>query len=147
MALAIGIIFVVIGAGFTILSLWDLVDVFDARRWQRTKGVVVVSDLQRSKDSEGVTYRAEIAYRYTVKGEEHVASRARFGDRISLGWARPALRLLQKYPVGREVTVHYDPEKPGAAVLEPEMSGFVLGGISLGLTFVMLGLLSIQSGT
>jgi hypothetical protein len=103
-------------------------------------GIVVVSDLQRSHGDEGgYMYRAEISYRYTVNGTEFVASRPRFGSRISLSWSAPAVRMTRKYPVGSHVTVFYDSEDPGEAVLEPGVTTFVWMSLAGGVMFLVLG--------
>jgi len=70
----IGMLFAALGAGVIVWSLWNLVQAFGSRKWETTEGVVLVSDLQRSRDSDGgVMYRPEISYRYTVQGHEFVA--------------------------------------------------------------------------
>ena len=106
----------------------------------------MVADLQRSRDSDsGPTYRAEIGYRYNVGEREFVGSRARFGDRIYLSWSKPALRLVRKYRVGTEVDVHFNPNDPSEAVLEPGLSGLVLAGLAFGSVFVAMGVLVLRS--
>lgn len=146
MELIVGLIFVAVGTVFVILSLWDLFDAFACRSWKTADGVIVVSDLERSADSDGVSYRAEISYRYRVNGEELVASRARFGDRMNTSWSKPAVRLVTKYPVGKEVTVLYNPENPNEAVLEPGLTLYIAAGLAIGSIFVVIGALAMRAG-
>jgi Protein of unknown function (DUF3592) len=126
MHMAIGLVFAAIGALGVTWSAWELVQAVDSKNWSTTDGIVVVSDLQRTRDTDGgYMYRAEVSYRYTVDGTELVSSRPRFGSRVSLSWSRPAVRTTRKYPVGAHVTVLYDPSDPGEAVLEPGVTSLV----------------------
>jgi len=135
-------VFAVVGSGFSIWSIVNLISALSSRRWPSTSGVVVVSDLQRSWDSDGtIEYRPELSYRYTVQGSEFVASRARFGDRLSINWSGPAVRIVTKYPVGKVVSVRYNPDDPGEAVLEPGLNALIFVGIAFGLVFLLFGLL------
>jgi len=143
----IGIIFAGLGAGVLAWSVWNLIKTAASRNWMTTQGVIVASDLRRSRDSEGgFLYRPEVSYRYTVDGSELVSARTRFGDRMSLSWSGPALKLVRRYAVGATVIVHYDPDDPGEAVLEPGVTGYILSGLFFGFVFALIGTLSIVNG-
>lgn len=144
----VGVVFAGIGAGVISWSIWNLLEALASRRWATTGGVVVVSSLQQSRDSEGgFTYRSEVSYRYTVNGAEFVSSRARFGDGLSFSWSAPAVRTVRRYPTGAAVVVHYDPDEPDHAVLEPGVSGYIFGGLAFGVVFAALGVSAIVGGT
>ena len=102
--------------------------------------MILVSDLQRSRDTEGgSTYRSDVSYSYEVSGREFVAARTRFGDRLELSWSAPALRIVRRYPKSSRVLVHYDPDEPSEAVLEPGVTLYVFGGLMFGAIFALLG--------
>src|SRR5256885_330590 len=122
----VGMLFAAIGAGIVAWSLWNLVQAIGSRNWTTTEGIVLVSDLQRSRDSDsGLMYRPKISYQYTANGHEFVASRTRFGQALSLSWSGPAIRTVRQYRPGNPVLVYFDPQDPAEAVLEPGISAYV----------------------
>jgi len=109
-----------------------------SRNWPTVPGTVVTSQLITRTDVRLTMIRAlltttlygvKIRYRYTVDG------RSLEGGRVGLtggGLARSdgAARIrLTKYPVGRRVTVHYQPNKPENAVLETVVHGQLTSGL------------------
>jgi hypothetical protein len=93
---------------------------------------------QRDSDGEP-RYRADIHYEYSAPGGKH------FGDRVLCyyRWGFDGHSYNQaaengvvlRYPVGREVRVHYDPAEPEESVLEPGqvLSELVCGLVALGI--------------
>jgi hypothetical protein len=139
--LLVGIAFAVIGALGVVWSVWELGRSIRSSRWLRTEGVVLVSDLQRSRDSDGgYMYRPEISYSYQVDGADFVASRRKFGSRISLSWSVPAARAVRKYPAGSRVSVWYDPTDPQEAVLETGITTLVWISLAASALFLSLGI-------
>ena len=140
----IGMFFVAIGAGIVLWALWNLVQAIGSRNWKTTEGIVLVSELQRSRDPDGgLMYRPEISYQYTADGHEFVASRTRFGQRLALSWSGPAIRAVRRYPAGKTVLVYFDPQDPAEAVLEPGISAYVFAGLLLGALFLFFGIAAI----
>ncbi len=63
-----------------------------------------------------------------------------FGDdAIIYGSLREAQAIVDKYPVKCTVRVHYDPDNPGTAVLEPGRIGQVLNALVPGVVCLGLG--------
>ena len=78
-----------------------------------------------------------VRYEYRVEGRAYTSSRINFSvvQGISEDWARG---ITGRYPVGQEVVVYYDPQKPSDAVLEHVNVGLRL---HLGIFFFVVGLL------
>jgi hypothetical protein len=133
-----GALFVAAGLGVVGLSIRNALIAIASRRWLTTEGVVLASELQRSEEKSG-TYTSQVSYRYSVDGKDYVAERARFGDHIGLGWSAPARRIVGRYPKGARVRVHYDPDKPADAVLEPGMTAYFVGEFVIGVGFMLCG--------
>lgn len=88
--------------------------------WPTSTGVITYSDVNQTVDDGTTMYSAEINYQFNVENKSFT------GNKISLasgGTSTSSLREikkdLQKYPIGKEVTVYYDPELPNNAVLIP----------------------------
>ena len=100
-----------------------------SEQWPVVPGKIIRSFVKTSS-SEGVTsYSADIKYAYTVQGVEHRSAVVVIG-----GHSYSANGTVKRYPLGKEVSVSYDPGKPGRAVLEPgvffygahEIAGMIL---------------------
>ena len=96
-----------------------------------TEGVIVSTKLEQHSDSEGTSYTPVVEFRYSVGRQEHV------GRRINYSWiatsSQAARQVIEQYPAGRRVTVHYDPRRPDDSLLEP--------GLHSGQAFLALFLL------
>jgi hypothetical protein len=133
-------------AAFGAVGLWrgwrDLGRARASASWPRTDGEIVGADLQVEgyHDDGEAMQRAVIRYRYDVGGESHRAERVFFGDDVALRFTGPGRRRLDAYPVGRRVSVAYDPADPRRAVLEPGVSGAVRLSVLVALAIALLGL-------
>jgi hypothetical protein len=136
-----GFLFGAIGLGIAIWGWSVLSNARASLSWPTTEGRVVFSEVDHSTDSEGGdSYSADIVYRYEVDDQEYENDRVRFGENSSSNRG-PAEDLVERYPVGRNVDVHYEPDDPDNSVLEP---GVTLGsylGLCLGGFFVVLAII------
>jgi hypothetical protein len=81
--------------------------------WPTVKGKIIASRRveQRSKTSH--TVRSEIRYTFTVEGRTYTSDNLWFGD------FQKAESNLWAYPLGSDVTVHYQITDPSVSVLQP----------------------------
>ena len=94
-----------------------------AESFATTRGVVMHSELIRSRGSKGGTnYRPKIHFAYAVLGREFNGEQFHYGD-MSGNDPRWAERMLKEFPLGKSVTVHYDAENPADAVLLTGLEG------------------------
>jgi hypothetical protein len=85
-----------------------------AVRWPRAKGKIESSEVCQSFGSR--YYAPEVTYRYTVDdtdfiGETIQSTRVGFSE-------TEAREIAGRYPVGAEVKVRYDPQRPWSCMLE-----------------------------
>ncbi len=85
-----------------------------SEQWPLAPGRIVRSFVKSSSSENGTSYSADIKYAYTVQGVEHRSNVVVIG-----GHAYGANSAVKRYPLGKEVSVAYEPGKPGRAVLEP----------------------------
>lgn len=89
-----------------------------AANWPTVPGTVVSSQVQTVRGTEsGVSYEPHVVYTYTVDGQTYTGDKLNFSAWRSTGKAEPQ-KKVDAYPVGAEVSVHYNPKKPREAVLE-----------------------------
>ncbi|MBI2122008.1 MAG: DUF3592 domain-containing protein [Candidatus Sungbacteria bacterium] len=131
----------ILGAGLTtFLGIPMLMNATASQSWPAVEGVIKISEFttNRDRDDGGVTYGASIVYDYTVKGTVYSGSNVHFGQ-YSTSDPSYGRGLVNRYPVGEQINVYYDPNDPSISVLEPGAgwSSFMVVGI--GALFTLLG--------
>lgn len=136
-------IFLLVGLGLTYWGWNILQDARASESWPTADGVVIRSEVTRSTDAEGSdSYSPEITYAYTVNNEQLANKTIKFGEN-SYSNRRKAEEIANSYPVGRNVTVYYDPEKPDKSVLEPGVSAGSYIVIGIGVFFILITLITV----
>lgn len=115
-----------IAIGVAMLCLWcygalNIYPVLASRQWPSVTGKIIRSAVERSPG----TYRtsapsktAVIAYRYRTDGKVYSSDRVLWGNTTyHFGFNEPE-QLKRRYPVGKTVSVYYNPADPAQAVLE-----------------------------
>lgn len=65
-----------------------------------------------------VMYFPIVMYQYTVDGVEYEGNRY-WDEKFQIGQVEKIQQVIAKHPVGSSVTVHYNPNNPEDAFLEP----------------------------
>lgn len=138
------------GSGFLLAGVGLLFFALRTRRksaaslnWPSTVGTVISSGVQTNTFTdeyhrETYSFMPRVEYAYTVNGQEYRGRRLHFGVTESRRRA-DAEREANRYPVGMQVKVYYDPEKPQEAVLEQKSVSARLP-LVLGIIFLVLTL-------
>ena len=128
-------------------AIYKYFEVRRASRWPSAPGRVVVSKSEMrevksggvdSNDTEARNF-AKVVYEYKVATHTYRCERVSIGE--DLGNFEVA-ETLAKYPVGKDVTVYYNPNKRDEAVIERDLPPFLwkgVAGIVLGLSAIILG--------
>jgi len=128
------------GVGMLAASLWlvlqnwqDIKGSFfsDIATFRSAEGKVVSSSTYTSTRKRKTYHHYSIEYEYVVNGKNYRSDEITFNDNYSLD-QEFAQTYITKYPVGKKVTVYYDPHDPSFSVLEPEKNG----DSGLGLLFL-----------
>ena len=111
--------------------------------WPSTTGQISTASVRQnsSTDEDGhvnFTYSPIVEYDFSVNGQAFKGRRINYG--ITASTTREAAQKeVDRFPIGRQVTVFYNPEKPGEAVLEKKVVtskvGLILGSVFMALTF------------
>ncbi|MCK4538713.1 MAG: DUF3592 domain-containing protein [Candidatus Krumholzibacteria bacterium] len=102
----------------------------ESGNWPTVKGKVTYTHADSRRVNSKQEYQATVKYTYTVDGKSYTGKRITASDvyQKSLSGAND---IIDKYPVGGEVSVYYDPADPGTALLDAGMKKNVylmLGG-------------------
>ncbi len=121
-----------------------------------TNSTVIEEQIEDDSNTEKSTirmiyrYQLDLRYAYKVNKRDYVGTSATPGWTPIYGSREPAETAAGQYKPGSPVTVYYDPDRPGNAVLEPgsrqgsaaplvfSAISAVAGGVMLAL-FVMIG--------
>lgn len=83
--------------------------------WPTTEGTVLDARVVREGSKGESKFRAVVRYSYAVSGQQYES------ERVSLASSKTKQsrdeKTVSEYPSGSAVTVHYDPEQPGDALL------------------------------
>lgn len=131
------VLLAVMGAGgwSFVRQLADLGMACASRRWPSTPGRIVRSEVVHAGYAMGETEQVQvpsIEYSYTVSGREWRGHTVCFEPRLYTTFRIRADEVQQRYGVGTEVAVFYDPTDPGRACLEPVDGRSALGWATAG---------------
>lgn len=89
-----------------------------AMSWPSVRGEVIGNDvIKECAGPSSTCYKPVITYRYSVKGQTYESNRLYIG-RHAISHQMRAKRIIEKYPVGSETSVYFDPENPKSACLQ-----------------------------
>lgn len=133
-----------LGAFGVYVGVEDILRAAATTQWPSVDGTVVRSGVASpdQASSGGTTkYRAEVIYEYTVDGTGLTGRRISAAD-FATNDRSMIQAILDRYPVGRIVTVHYQPDDPREAVLEPGLRAlsFLIPAIGLATALIGFGL-------
>jgi hypothetical protein len=100
-------------------------------RWPTVSGIVTTAGvIEEAIEDQGNSnksiihrtyrYQVDLRYAYQVGNRDFVGTTANWGWTDIYGLRELAEKAASRYTPGQPVTVHYDPEQPGNAVLEPD---------------------------
>jgi hypothetical protein len=112
--------------------------------WPSAEGVISHSAMllqmqQTSGSTNAATYKADVAYRYKVRGRDYSSGRITLLDFSST--AGRAQSIVNRYADGAPVTVYYNPADPSDAVLERGGTGGIAVLYIIGAIFSAAGVL------
>jgi hypothetical protein len=133
-----------------------------APNWPTTMGVVTVAEMSdestanrsvpKNTESRALIesgYLAVVEYEYEVDGKQYSS---RVINILGVGLDDP-MGVIERYPVGAEVTVHYDPNDPAEAALETDIgpqpyyaAAMIASPALFGIIFLILGAVVAKKG-
>lgn len=114
-----GIITSLIALCFCSCLILVSIRIYESKSWPTAKGTIRESRIEERTGSINPGYFDLIVfYTYIVKWREYKSDRLYFYDYQPKQWRHNAEKDLLLYPVGKIVTVYYNPRKPSDAVLD-----------------------------
>jgi hypothetical protein len=125
-------ILILLGAVFCVIAYVRQRQLASASaRWPTVAGMITTSDVieeaieekdndDKSRNRMIYRYQVDLRYAYQVGKRDFVGTAANWGATAIYGLREVAEKAAGQYHKGQPVTVHYDPDRPGQAVLEPD---------------------------
>ncbi|MDX1944912.1 MAG: DUF3592 domain-containing protein [Pirellulaceae bacterium] len=112
--------------------------------WPTVPGRIQVSEVKQTTEKGKTKYSASLQFSYDVKGKNYESAYIWPSGGYSSNSKTNHRAIVERYPVGKEVKVYYDPREPSFGVLEPGLTAtnyivliagalFFLAGLVLGL--------------
>jgi Protein of unknown function (DUF3592) len=122
----------------------------ESGNWPSAQGTISSSSVSKrtTRDSNNrtkKTYYPKVGYHYQVDGRKYISHRIAFGTGETGGSEKWARKIVNKYPVGKTVTVYYNPQDPNYGVLE---SGFTWRSVIIflsGILFFVVGVFCLRA--
>ena len=109
--------------------------------WPSVVGVNENSEVATSKSDGKTMYSPDVLYVFTVDGRSYKSSTVSFGGDWSSSSSSSAYQVVNRYPAGMEVEVHYAVGEPSNSVLEPGVTWQSYLVYGFGLAFLGVGVL------
>ncbi len=142
-----GLIFISAGIGIIVLMSFLFGSPQRTQKWLSAPGIIKAmsaptTDELISGKVKPDSALAKIEYEYQVKGKTYRADRLTLSDATKTPGYTQLIR--NNYPVGKEITVYFDPADPNSAVLKHEQPQniFKAVGYYSGAMFILMGLLA-----
>ncbi len=132
----IGLVFFLVAAGILWWGINTVRNASVSKNWPAVPGTITVSQVAISTDDDGTTYSADVQFKYVVNDRWYTADTVNFGEYGSGNRSR-AEKIVARYPPGSQVTVYYNPDNPGTAVLEPGVTWGSYFGFLMSLAFLI----------
>jgi hypothetical protein len=138
---------IIIGLGF-LLHMRAQAKGRKAQLWPTTKGTILTSEIALVPVMGNAMLTPAVTYSYEVGGQALQGSGLRVGVPRYFNKPAKAEALAGQYPVGSQVTVHYDPATPAKTALDLAIGeGYTpLMIYSFGGTLLVLGIFSAVMG-
>lgn len=109
----IRIISIIFGLGSGIYFVRSLVRQHALKHWPSTRGEILESKLEENSDG----WYPYVRYSYSAQGKSYASDQLYFYS-CNEAPAKRARTYLLPYPVGKAVTIYYNPRNPEEAVLD-----------------------------
>lgn len=141
----IGLLLVALGFAIAFLLPGSVSSIFTqmaSKDWPATSGIITHADVVEWDGLDESTYRSDIRARYQIDGRDYYLFGIYPGHSdIGSNSNVEAVRLLSRYPVGKKVSVYYNPLDPHEAVLERGIHSTPLFLLPFALVPALLGFL------
>jgi hypothetical protein len=131
-------VFLLMGLVFTVVFLWPIVQILQARDWREMSCTILSSEVQTHRGDKGSrTYSVAVSYEYFIEDQRYVSTRYKFMGGSSSGYDGKA-EIVERLRPGTKSVCYVDKRNPAEAVLERGFTADLLFGF-IPLIFAAVG--------
>ena len=139
-----GVVVFIIGAALYWAQSRQRARTAESQSWPVAAGTIAKSSVEKWSSKKRTAHAALVRYSYRVGTRDYQSNRVFWG--LNEGPEKEMNALAAAYPVGSAVQVHYDPQHPATAVLQPERNTGLKALSLYGATLMLLGIVGLGSG-
>lgn len=113
----------------------SIVHAYASSTWPSVQGQITHSELKHFIDDSGKNrdhdYTPMIMYAYQVDGKDYTSKRVSYSAYSSFNVEADAQAIVDRYPVGKAVTVYHKPDDPTLSALETGFESHQLFGLAV----------------
>jgi len=133
-----------VGVGLTLIvfGVRELLEGLRTRAWPRAPGAITVSRLEEGPRDRWFIrqYRSVLSYAFDAGGKTWTGHRITVDSNgHDLSYLGSARARIDRYPVGAQVDVYFDPSDPSKTVLEPGVPSQLVFALLFGVCFASVG--------
>ena len=132
------IVMLVFGLFIIGLSIYLVYRAIFTKRFHKTEGVVISSDIKIEYGTDEAGFEPLIHYEYSVRGKKFQNSKYSISPNMS---KRKVERIVAAYKPGSQIDVFYNPNKPNDSVILVGMSFGNLIGIFIIVSLLLYALI------
>lgn len=141
------LLFVLGGLTILVYSISLMYKSISSYTWPSCIGKIITSEVHQKKDIKGgrmeKVYTAHVVYEYKINDLLYTNDRI-FWAEYSSEIKSIMQNIVDRYPVGKEVFVYYDPNKPQNAILERNINWVTIASLFIGLIFIIVGIIGFK---
>ena len=94
----------------------------ESANWLSTEAIIASSNVSRDWNKNSGTpktlYWFELQYNYEVGNKTYLGKRYAFHGNPSFNNKKEAEKLLEEFPIGKTITIYYQPDSPQESVIK-----------------------------
>jgi hypothetical protein len=115
--------------------------------WPTTPGVITVSNLSFHTQADDMTagkmssnlYYSTVKFKFNVDGKEYESDKITWGAEFRSNDQRLIEKEIADYPLGKQITVHYNPENPSDCIVKLHYTFKMAVPWIAGIGFIIFG--------
>jgi len=139
------IIMMFIGISGIVLAVREWIHLGQVKFWPEAGGSVMKSEAEGTTGNtngpgyKSTIYAPKILFRFTVDGKEYTSDKITWGGESRSNIKSLIDKKLEEYPVGKNISVHYNPKDPADCIVQEDFSFEMAIPLIGGIVFILGG--------
>lgn len=141
----LGGVLTLVGLGVLIFAIFDYYEAKSSTSWENTIGKILESTIESHRNDDGITYKPVIVYSYKVNKKRYHSRVVYFGESLHHSSIKVPQDLVNRFPIGSEVKVYYNPKSPSNSILLAGVTNDNYINIFIGFALMVGGIFVVKN--